>query len=447
MVMKLTARDVDALKGTPGKRVEIFDAVVRGLALRVTESGHKSWSVHYRVGGRLRRHTIGTVAQFTLAEARAAAYDAARGAAKGKDAGAEKKATRLGETIGDLAREYVERHAKAKKRSWADDQRMLDVDILPKWKTRKVKELSRRDVRELVEAIAERGAPITANRCLALIRKMLNFGIERDWLEANVAARIKKPGAEASRDRVLADDEIRAIWRCVTNLPTTAQLPAPGRKRAKGDDDNPLCPLSPAQAAIIQLRLLLAQRGGEVARMRRPDIEFVADDLAWWTIPGEHTKNKKPHRVPLVGQALAIVTAQIAANDAGREAEPADDDEHDDRDDREREYVFTSGETGAQDRAKKAPGTLAKLLGIDFRGHDLRRTAATKMREAGISREDVSRVLNHVEAGPRATLVYDRYDGDREKRRALETWERVLTRIITTSASAAHANVIPLRSA
>jgi integrase len=321
-----------------------------------------------------------------------------------------------------LANDYIERHAKKTKRSWAEDKRMLDVEVLPKWKTRKVKDISRRDVRDLIDAIAERGAPIAANRVLALIRKMLNFGIARDWVDANVASLIEKPGAEASRERVLTDDELRAIWRCLSHLPTTAELPAPGRARATGDADDPLCPISPAQAAIVKLRLLLAQRGGEVARMRRLDVEVVSADLAWWTIPAEHTKNKKPHRVPLVGEAFTIVTRQIAAR---RED---DADEPDGRD-----FVFSDGETGAQDRAKKAPGRLARTLGIDFRGHDLRRTAATKMREAGVSRADVSRVLNHVEAGPRATAVYDRYDGDREKRDALDIWDTVLMRLVATS--------------
>ena len=82
---------------------------------------------------------------------------------------------------------------------------MLEAEVLPAWRTRKVKDLTRRDVRDLVEAIADRGSPISANRYLALIRKMLNFAIGRDWLEANPAALIPKPGAEQSRERVLTE--------------------------------------------------------------------------------------------------------------------------------------------------------------------------------------------------------------------------------------------------
>src|SRR6187402_2349030 len=116
MRLKLTARDVETLKPERGKRVEVFDTVVHGLALRITESGHKSWSVHYRVAGKLRRHTIGTVEKFALAEARKAAYDATRGAAKGEDAGRKKREARLaatqGETVGDLAKEFLDKYAK-----------------------------------------------------------------------------------------------------------------------------------------------------------------------------------------------------------------------------------------------------------------------------------------------------------------------------------------------
>lgn len=82
------------------------------------------------------------------------------------------------------------------------------------------------------------------------------------------------------------------------------------------------------------------------------------------------------------------------------------------------------------DRAKKVPAVIARLLKFEFRGHDLRRTAATRMAGAGVPREHISRVLNHVEGGARATRVYDRHSYDREKRLALGTWARSLQRIV-----------------
>jgi integrase len=83
------------------------------------------------------------------------------------------------------------------------------------------------------------------------------------------------------------------------------------------------------------------------------------------------------------------------------------------------------------DRVKKAGAALSEVLGFEFRSHDLRRTAATRMAAAGVPRDHVSRVLNHVEGGPTATRVYDRYSYDAEKRAALDTWQRELRRILT----------------
>jgi integrase len=137
--------------------------------------------------------------------------------------------------------------------------------------------------------------------------------------------------------------------------------------------------------------------------------------VGWWTIPGEHTKNGEPHRVPLTEDAVTLVKAQIPEKESDRG-----------------EFVFTGrGGSTILDRAKKAPAAVARVLEIDFRGHDLRRTAATGMAEAGISREHIGRVLNHVEGGARATKVYDRYSYDFEKRAALDAWQRRLRAILT----------------
>jgi integrase len=221
-----------------------------------------------------------------------------------------------------------------------------------------------------------------------VIRKMLNFAVAHDWLEANPAARVEKPAPEQSCDRVLSTDEVRRLWRILSNLPTTSDKPAPGRKRGRGTQDDPLCPISSQLAALLKVRLLTAQRGGEVAHMRWADVDLHS---GWWTIPGSDTKNGEPHRVPLVTDAIEIIQTQ----------EP----------DKKRRgvYVFTgNGEATVVHRAKKAPAVLARALRIDFHGHDLRRTAATYMAEAGVSREHISFVLNHVDGGSRATKVYDR---------------------------------------
>lgn len=120
------------------------------------------------------------------------------------------------ETFSELAREYIERHA-SKKRSGREDIRLLNsspykkktgkkphVPLVTRWGDRRIKDIKRRDIRELLDEVAAR-APIMANRTLALVRKMFNFAIERDWLETNPCHMVKPPGEEKQRERVLSE--------------------------------------------------------------------------------------------------------------------------------------------------------------------------------------------------------------------------------------------------
>jgi integrase len=148
----------------------------------------------------------------------------------------------------------------------------------------------------------------------------------------------------------------------------------------------------------------------------------------WWTIPGEFAKNGRAHRVPLVSDAIDIIKARQKDDDrTNRQREEAADAQSD--------FVFVGSGASIRDRAKKAPSRIARALKIDFRGHDLRRTGATKMAEAGVPRHHISAVLNHVEAGAAVTRIYDRYSYDAEKRRALETWARALKSIVEAAGS------------
>ena len=399
--------------------VDLRDGFSRGLVLKVLPSGQKVWTVRYRYRGTQRRLQLGEYPQLSLAKAREKAEDMRTAIRKGQDPAGELRLAKEkpSDTIGALVADYIAKHVRVKQRGRVEEERILNVEILPRWKARSVREITRRDVRALVEPIAERGSPIMANRTLAVVRRVLNFGIRNDWLDGNPAALIDKPGQEQSRDRVLNDDEIRRLWWLLKRQPTTDERPAPGRKRALGTADDPICPVSPALAAVVAMRLLTAQRGGEVLRMRWQDLDL---DSGWWTIPAEWTKNGHIHRVPLVNEALAILHArkeELEPPKKGIEKRAASS---------ESDFVFVGTGASVRDRAKKAPSRIARALGIDFRGHDLRRTAATKMAESGVPRHHISAVLNHVEHGPRATRVYDRYNYDNEKRAALEVWARRL---------------------
>lgn len=380
----LTDRRIAALKPTR-TRTEYLDEKVPGLALRVTPNGVKSWTVRYRHRGWLRRLTLGDVAVVSLADARARARDALRDASKGKDPAAEKKAGRKAETIGELADLYLSKWAKPRKRSWKADDNLLRRRILPPWRNRAIVDITRHDVRMLVEGIAEAGAPIVANRVAALCSKLFAFALDRDLITASPAVRIPRPAREHARDRVLTDDEIRSLWSSFDAL-------------------------EPPMAAFYKLRLVTVQRGGEVAAMRWSDMDLTA---AWWTIPATHAKNNLAHRVPLNAAALKILKAlkKVADEDAV--------------------YVLGAHHRakGAGARGKRQQSEAAKTFTVaNFRGHDLRRTAASLMASGGINRLTISKILNHVERT--VTAVYDRHSYDAEKVAALTWWNAKLAAIL-----------------
>ena len=104
-----------------------------------------------------------------------------------------------------------------------------------------------------------------------------------------------------------------------------------------------------------------------------------------------------------------------------------------------------AGDAGGSvaERAKKAAADLARakdakgkpILPFEFHRHDLRRTCATNLAKAGVANGTIARVLNHTEAGPRATAVYQRYEFDAEKRAALEAWDRRFAAILASQAA------------
>jgi integrase len=358
------------------------DSEYRQLELRIRDSGAKAWAIRYYLHGKQRRFTIGEFPAISVADARQRAKDALRDIEDRIDPAIEKRQRRDADTFDDLARDYIEKWAKPRKRSWKEDQRILNANILPHWKHRAVRDITRRDIRELIEAIADRGAPTMANRVRALLSKLFRFAIGRDVIELSPMVGIERPADETPRDRVLTDDEIRQFWTA------TEALDAPMR-------------------AFFRLRLLTAQRGIEVSTMKWGDVDLEG---GWWTVSATVAKNKLSHRVPL-SQAVIDLLKELP---------------------RDGRYVL-DGARGKRQQAEAA----ATFAIDDFKGHDLRRTAASRMASAGIPRLHIGKVLNHVETG--VTAVYDRHGYDAEKRVALDTWARVLNAIL----KAKPADVLP----
>src|SRR3989442_2694485 len=156
----------------PDARITIRDMIVPRFEVRVARGGAKTFVIRYRHRGRQVRLTLGHYPALTLADARDLAKKKLALVEQGHDPAAERRADREAPTFATLATEYIERHAKVRKRSWKADERHLRVDVLPVLGDRVAKDITRRDVRALVEDIAQR-APVHANRILALVKGVL----------------------------------------------------------------------------------------------------------------------------------------------------------------------------------------------------------------------------------------------------------------------------------
>lgn len=217
---KLTARAADAAK--PGeKRREIADSAVPGMVLVVQPSGAKSYALRYRHAGKSRRLTLGRHPVLGLADARVAARDAVARIDAGSDPNAEKRAARAERIEADLfERDKVktllalceDRHLSALK-SGAEPARRLHAEVLPRWGDRDIHDIRRRDVIDLLDAIADSGRKTTANRIRAYLSRFFAFMVEREVIEVSPAAGVRAPAKEVSRDRVLSEDELR--WLCL----------------------------------------------------------------------------------------------------------------------------------------------------------------------------------------------------------------------------------------
>lgn len=396
--VNLTAAFVEKVKPKE-KRIDYFDTSLPGFSLRVSEKGIKSWCVSYRFGGKWTRYTFASFPVIRLAEARQTAADALHDVAHGINPATKKKVERNSETFDYLAAEYLERHAKPKKKSWEEDERIINTDLLPVFGGTRAKDITRRDVRALLDRKATT-APIMANRIRATLRKMFNWGILNEIVETNPVYLVPIPAKDRRRERVLTEYEIKTVWKAIDKDVREA-LKSHRRRQAM-------------TAGSLKLRLITAQRGGEIMRM-----EWAEIDGDWWTIPGSKTKNGLTHRVPLTPFAIRIIDEMksLAESTGKKKRSPS-------------RFVFPSPKGDAPiANPQKAFERIRTETGIEFRGHDLRRTAASLMTGMGIPRLTVSKILNHIEPG--VTAVYDRYSYDKEKRVALEEWSKRLMLLVS----------------
>ena len=375
---KLTKRLIDSLKH--GQRDTFYwDADIKGFGLKVTPKGKKVFLVQYRTGGRYtptRKVFIGRYGTVTLRNARREASRLLGLVADGKDPAMEKRQARMlaaSDRIRDVAKEFLEKHA-AKNRTSEESKRIFDHDVLPEWGTRTIHEISKRDVINLLEKVEGRGSPVMAKRILAQVRKFFNWCVSRDYLQTSPCIGVVTSHRVKSRDRVLNSDELIAIIKAAQEI-------------------------GGAYGGIVQMLMFTAQRRNEVSEMTWDEID-LENNL--WSIPGERTKNEKPHFVHLSDQAKKVIEEMPKI---GR-------------------YIFTSnGNTPFSGFSKSKKDLNEKSAATKWRFHDIRRTVTSGMAQLGIAPHVADKILNH-QSGTISGVaaVYQRHEFLDERKTALDAW-------------------------
>jgi integrase len=419
----LTEKGVLALKAAPvGKRYIVADALVPGLGVRVTDKGHRSFVLGARYPGSTHfvRREIGAVGAISLADARETARAWITMIRGGRDPKAfeQKKraeaAERAANTFGTVAEDFILRHLKDKRKG-AVTEREIRKELIPIWGERPVTEISRRDVVMLIESIKDRGTTgAHARNIFDHVRMIFSWAVERAiyGLEFSPCDRMKPKtliGEKRIRDRVLVDDELRALWRAADRL-------------------------GYPHGSLVHGLLLTGCRVTELSEARWREFDLKAEV---WTVPAERYKTDQVHIVPLTPTMLQWLETLPRWSQS--------------------DFLFSvDGRNPANSfwkaKTKMVTGmtnywrALGRMAGVKrdkpeyWQLHDLRRTVRTRLAVLHVPEIVAELVIGHAKRG--LARVYNQHTYVGEMRKALAEWHTLLHSIVEPPPSAD--NVVPM---
>lgn len=357
----LTERRIRDAKPEPKTRF-LWDSQVKNLGVRITPKGAKSYVLFYRAAGRKHLATLARCAEVSLKAAR-------------ERAGAELAAIRAGEpdplerqrkareapTVGEGIERFFNEYAPARveigrmtARTVTDYQHQARRYILPALGKRKVADVTRRHVEQMIEPLPR----VQRNRVLALTSRLYSLFEAWEWRPQNTnPAKGIERAREEPRDRTLSPTEIAAV---------SAAL-------------NDAAERHPAPVAAIRVAAVTGLRIGEILSIQWEHVDFESGRL---TMPATKT-GRRVHDLPAA--ALAILTELPRINP----------------------WVFTSGgEVAVTYRwVRKVFLSVAEAARLeDIRLHDLRRTVMTTAAVAGVGTHVLRDLLGH-----KTTVMADRY--------------------------------------
>jgi integrase len=420
-----------------GQRVTIRDALVPGFGLRLTDKGHLSYILAARYPGspNWSRREIAACDATSLEKARDTARDWIELLGKGSDPRAEMEqrqrdeARKEAHTFAAVAEAFIDERVIGPnnpdpnnpvhpiQRKWKWTARTIRDPFIKAWKETPIANISRDQVLAIIKAKA-RKHPAEARSQLATIKSLFSWALDQSYgLERSPAADIKPRnviGEKTSGDRVLSDDELRALWTVASE---TAY------------------PIGP----VYKLLMLSGLRLNEVARAERG--EFNLDPAnPTWVIPASRMKGRnvgadgrraKPHLVPLTPAMLQVLDDLpprfkhgdlLFTTTRGKKPVWLGSKVKDAIDARMQEQL---------ERIAAERGNVPKPL-EPWVNHDIRRSIRTRLSGLKIQQEVSEAILAHVKKG--IVGVYDLYQYSDEKRTALEAWAARLHQIVNPPA-------------
>jgi integrase len=390
----LTEKAVAALKPAPvGKRYSVQDSLVPGLEVRITDRGTKTFMLGTRYPGStdFKRRELAKVGAMTLAAARERAREWLALIGQGID---PSKVT--SDTFAAVAENYIKRRMANKRNGWRVAHQ-LKVEVLPNWGERPIGSIARRDVRELIQRIVDRPAPRYAHNVYDAIRGVFTFALVEDIIAVSPTTALRPRdliGERKIRERVLDDDELRALWHASEQI------------------GYPFGPLA-------RLLLLTGARVNELAQASWQEIDLQRRTL---TVPAERFKMNSQHVIHLSDDAMEILSA-LPRWSGG-------------------DYVFSTlnGAQPVRGFGSRAKANLNHTMGVsDWVIHDLRRVVRSRLAELRVVEHVAEMVIGHSRRG--LQRVYDQYRYKTEIAEALQAWARHLRAIVRPPP---RQNVVPL---
>lgn len=391
----LTDRFIKSRKpAAAGKRDDYHDAIVPGMALRVTDTGHKSFVLISRFPShplRPTRRALGDYGKITLDQAREKGRIWLGLIAKGIDPAAQEARERAEaqrrqvNSFAAVAGEFLDRHASQLRKS-VEARRIIQGEFVKRWGARPITDVMPEEVAAAIRAVVKRGAPYQAHNALGYIRRLFNWAIgTHEFGVATSPVERLKPGdligKREARERTLSNDELQRVWKAADAM------------------GYPYAP-------VFKMLILTGQREREIADMRWSEVDL---GRRLWTIPSERMKGGRAHEVPLSPAAVELI--EMLPRFAG-----------------DCVFTTTAGSKPVNGFAK-AKVRIDKLSGVSgWVIHDLRRSVRTHL--SALPVEDLVRELVIAHARPGLHKVYDQHSYEDEKRRCLDLWERRLMSIV-----------------